>query len=177
MTIARRLARPMLASIFVSGGIETLRNPGPSAAVAGDVAQDVADALPVELPRDSEQLVKIDAAAKLVGGLLLASSGRFARIGALVCAATLVPTTYAAHRFWEETDPDVKAQQQVHFFKNVGLFGGLLIAALDTDGRPSLPYLAKQGAASVGDKAGDLVDRAAELAGDIGDRAGDILPG
>ena len=158
MDIARRLARPMLASIFVAGGLEELRKPAQHADVAGDVPTDVAEALPVELPDDPETLVKIDAAVKVVGGLLLASGGRFARIGALACAASLVPTTYAAHRFWEETDPDQRARQQANFIRNVSLLGGLLIAATDVGGRPSLPW------------------RAGHAAGELRDRASDLLP-
>src|SRR6185312_1956012 len=129
MDLLRRVARPMLASMFVSGGIDTLRNPGPRVKMAGDVPNEVADALPVSLPDDPEQLVKIDAGVKIVGGLLLASGGRLARLGALACAASLVPTTLASHRFWEVDDPKDRAQQQINFFKNVSMLGGLLIAA------------------------------------------------
>ncbi|MGN6682339.1 MAG: hypothetical protein ACTHKL_31640, partial [Streptosporangiaceae bacterium] len=33
-----------------------------------------------------------------------------------------------------------RSQQRIHFLKNLGLFGGLLIAAADTGGRPSLAW-------------------------------------
>jgi uncharacterized membrane protein YphA (DoxX/SURF4 family) len=149
----------MLASMFVAGGIDTLRNPAPRVKMAGEVPNEVADAMPVDLPDDPEQLVKIDAGVKIVGGLLLASGGRLARIGALACAASLVPTTLAGHRFWEADDPKERAQQQIHFLKNVSMLGGLLIAAADTGGRPSLPW------------------RAGHVAGEIKDKATDLLPG
>ena len=173
MTVARHLARPMLASIFISGGIETLRHPGPSAARAADVATDVAEALPVDLPDDPESLVRLDAAAKVVGGLMLASGGRLARSGALICAASLLPTTLAAHRFWEETDPEAKAQQQIHFMKNLSMLGGLLIAALDTGGRPSVPWRAKRRAQLLGEQASGLTDRIGHSAPTLAERAGD----
>ena len=140
MNLTRALTRPMLAAIFVSGGIDTFLNPGPPSEVAGDVALDVADALPVDLPPDPEALVKIDAAAKIAGGVLLATGGRLARIGAVICAVSLVPTTFGAHRFWETDDPAERSQQRIHFLKNVSILGGLLTAALDTGGRPSLPW-------------------------------------
>ena len=44
-------------------------------------------------------------------------------------AATLVPATAADHRTWEIDDKDQRTQQQLHFFKNVSLFGGLVVAA------------------------------------------------
>ncbi len=157
MDLARRVARPMLASIFISGGIETLRNPGPGVKIGGDVATDVADAAPIDLPDDPEQLIKIDAAVKVVGGLLLASGGRLSRIGALACAASLIPTTIAGHRFWEVEDPDERAVQQIHFMKNLSMLGGLLIAVVDTGGRPSLPWRAGHAAVELKEKAADIL--------------------
>jgi uncharacterized membrane protein YphA (DoxX/SURF4 family) len=156
MDLLRRVARPMLATTFIAGGIDTLRNPAPRVEIAADVATEVAEAAPVDLPDDPEQLVQIDAAVKIVGGLLLASGGRLARIGALACAASLIPTTWAGHRFWEIDDPAERAQQQIHFLKNVSMLGGLLIAAADTGGRPSIPWRA-------GHAAGELKDKASEL--------------
>src|SRR4051794_38912888 len=157
MDLLRRVARPMLASTFVYGGIDTLRNPGPRTDVAGRVAMDLADKAPIELPDDPVQLVKIDAAVKVVGGLLLASGGRLSRIGALACAASLVPTTIAGHRFWEIEDPKERAAQQIHFLKNVSMLGGLLIAVADTGGRPSIPWRAGHVAGELREKASDLL--------------------
>ena len=157
MDLIRRAARPMLASIFISGGIDAIRNPKYETKVGGDVATDIADAAPVDLPQDPETLVMIDAGVKIAGGLLLASGGRLARIGALACAASLVPTTWAGHRFWEIDDPQERAQQQIHFLKNLGILGGLLIAAADTGGRPSLPWRAGHAAHGLKDKASDLL--------------------
>jgi uncharacterized membrane protein YphA (DoxX/SURF4 family) len=61
-----------------------------------------------------------------------------------VLAGTIVPTTYAGHRFWEESDPQSRSQQRIHFLKNLGLLGGLILAAVDTEGRPGLAWRAKQ---------------------------------
>ena len=48
-------------------------------------------------------------------------------------AGSLVPTTVQGHQFWKETEPGIRANQRVHFFKNVSLLGGLLMATLDPD--------------------------------------------
>ncbi len=85
------------------------------------------------LPDRTEDSVRLNGAVQLVAGLLLAT-GRMSRPAALAIAATLVPTTLAAHRFWEEEDDGDKAQHRIHFLKNLGLLGGLLIAADDTGG-------------------------------------------
>jgi putative oxidoreductase len=51
-----------------------------------------------------------------------------------------VPTTLAGHPFWEKEDPADRRAHQIHFLKNIGMLGGLLLAAVDTEGRPSLRY-------------------------------------
>ena len=143
MSIARRLARPLLAASFVSGGVDTLRNPGPRVETAETVAPRVAEPLP--LPKEADPPVKINAAVQVVGGLLLAI-GRLRRLAAVALAASLVPTTVAGHRFWEEEDEAGRAQQQIHFLKNAGLLGGLILAAVDTEGAPSLGWRARRAA-------------------------------
>ncbi|MBI2708649.1 MAG: DoxX family protein [Actinobacteria bacterium] len=155
--IVRRLARPMLSAVFISGGIDTLRNPAPRARMAAPVVdklseaadtvvQTVAEKVPSapkpSLPDDYEQLVKLNAAVMVGAGVLLAS-GRMPRLASAALAATLVPTTYAGHRFWELDEPKDRAQQQIHFMKNVSLVGGLILAAADTGGRPGVAWRAR----------------------------------
>ena len=48
-------------------------------------------------------------------------------------AASLIPTTLAGHRFWEETDPKSKAAQRIQFLKNIAMLGGLLLITTDKD--------------------------------------------
>jgi uncharacterized membrane protein YphA (DoxX/SURF4 family) len=91
---------------------------------------------------DTEAIVKLNGAVMVTAGTLLAI-GKFRRLAALTLLASLLPTTYAGHRFWEEGDDIAKSQQRVHFLKNIGLVGGLILAAVDTEGRPSLAWRAK----------------------------------
>lgn len=141
MTLVRRLARPLLASMFVTGGLDALRNPGPKVTPAKDVGPPVAQRIPY-LPEDPEQLVRINGGVQVAAGTMLAL-GRFPRLSSALLAGSLVPTTMAGHRFWEEEDEQQKAAQQVHFFKNVSMLGGLILAAVDTEGRPGLAWRAK----------------------------------
>ena len=157
---------------------------------ASPIAKPIADRVP-QLPNDPESLVKIDGAIKVAGGLGLVF-GPFARPAALLLAGSLVPTTLAGHRFWETTDPDQKASDRVEFFKNVSLIGGLLIAALDTGGRPSVPWRGRQGAARasarrsarrptrsarVGGAAGSLAGAATAVGGAVATGAGAVAHG
>lgn len=141
MTIIRRIARPLLAGVFVTGGVDVLRNPGPRVDTAKPVLEKGADKL--DIGADPELLVKVNAGVMVGAGLLLAT-GKAPRLASLALAGTLVPTTYAGHRFWELDDPKQRGQQQTHFMKNLGLLGGLILAAVDTEGRPGLTWRAKR---------------------------------
>lgn len=142
--IVRRLARPLLATIFISGGINTLRNPEAHTKAADAMLDKSGLAVSQEqLPADLGTLVKVDGAVKIGAGLMLAL-GRFPRLSALLLAASLVPTTLAGHRFWEYDDENERAGQLIHFEKNVGLLGALLLASVDTGGKPSLGWRARR---------------------------------
>ena len=137
MSMIRRVARPMLAAMFVSGGLDQLRHPARVAPAVAPLAKRAAPAL--HLPNDPELLVRANGAAMVGGGALLAL-GRLPRLSALVLAGALVPTTYVGHPFWQEKDPATRAQQRVAFLKNLSILGGLLLATVDTEGRPGLAY-------------------------------------
>jgi putative oxidoreductase len=139
MHLIRRLARPLLAAIFIYGGWDAFRNPEGKAPKADKVAGGVPSSVPGM--SNTTQLVRVDGAAKMLGGAALAI-GKLPRLAALGLAASLVPTTLAGHRFWEETDPAKRQAQQLQFVKNLSILGGILLAAVDTDGKPSLGWRA-----------------------------------
>ncbi|MEU6888760.1 DoxX family protein [Streptomyces viridosporus] len=144
MSLLRVVGRPMLASMFVAGGLESVRHPQHVAPAAEPVVRPVADRVPL-LPDSTEQSVRLNGAVQVAAGLLLAT-GRMPRSAALALAVTLVPTTLAGHRFWEEEDPEQRVQQRIHFLKNLAMLGGLLIAAGDTGGAPSLLWRSRHAA-------------------------------
>ena len=153
MTVVRALARPLLSVLFVVQGANQLRNPEPLVPKAQPVTdrlvplvkrvtpQQVGD----RIPDTTANLVRLNGAAQVVGGLALAS-GKGRRLGAAVLAASLVPTTLAGHSFWLEKDKQVKQTQRIQFMKNLGLMGGLLLAVVDTEGQPGLVWRASHGA-------------------------------
>lgn len=141
MLLVRAIARPLLAAPFITGGVSTLRRPAARVPAANRVVNPLLSRVP-QLS-DTEQVVKLDAAAKIVAGSMLAL-GKLPRISAAVLAVSLMPTTVAGHPFWEEQDPVRRTQHRVHLIKNAGLLGGLLLAAVDTEGRPSLGWWARR---------------------------------
>ena len=153
MTVVRAIARPLLSTIFVVQGANAVRKPEPLVGKAEPVAERMVPLIKKvappqvgeRLPEDTKNLVRLNGAAQVLGGLALAT-GTGRRLGATVLAASLVPTTLAGHRWWEVDDPTQRQQQRLHFMKNLGLLGGLMLAAVDTEGRPGLAWRAGHGA-------------------------------
>ncbi|HET7328470.1 MAG TPA: DoxX family protein [Nocardioidaceae bacterium] len=181
MTLVRLLARPMLASMFVVGGYNAYKNAESMAKKAQPVtdrvvpkAQKLAPSAPI--PTDSVTLVKINAATQVGAGLMLAT-GKFPRLSADVLALTMVPTTAAGHPFWEEKDSSARANQIVHFFKNVSMMGGLLLAGVDTEGKPGMAWRTRN-AAKTARRETKYAKRGAKLAGkSAGKSAGRVAKG
>ena len=82
------------------------------------------------MPDDPIALVRFNGGVQAIGGALL-GLGAFTRLAAFTLAASLVPTTLAGHRFWEETDAEGRAAQRVQFFKNAAMLGGLVLLVAD----------------------------------------------
>jgi putative oxidoreductase len=153
MSPIRLVARPLLASSFVLGAVNALRNAGPLAAKAKPVTDKVVPtiqkAVPqVPIPTDPKTLVQINAAAQIAAAVALAR-GKAPRISSAVLAASLVPTTVAGHAFWNETDKSAKQAQQLQFAKNLSMLGGLILAAVDTEGKPGVAWRARRAAKDV----------------------------
>jgi uncharacterized membrane protein YphA (DoxX/SURF4 family) len=109
--------------MFVYGGLDAVRHPGTKVARAATVVEPLSEAAPVEL--DPVDLVRINGAVQVAAGLALAT-GRAPRLSALILAGSLIVTTAAGHRFWEESEQPARAQQTIHFLKNLAMLGGLL---------------------------------------------------
>jgi uncharacterized membrane protein YphA (DoxX/SURF4 family) len=151
MTLLRAVPRTLLASYFVVAGIKAIRDPEslvPAAEPLVDrvvpvVKQYSPEQVASYVPENAVTLVRINGVAQVTGGVALAT-GKGRRLGALLLAGSLVPSTIAKHPFWKEQDPDERARERNHFLKNVSLFGGVLLAAQDTEGKPSLAWRAQK---------------------------------
>lgn len=119
----RRIARPLLAAVFVNSGIDALRNPEPRAKLAAGIVHAAAERLGT--PDDPLLAARVNAGVMVAGGLGLAT-GAAPRTSALALAGSLVPTTLAGHAFWEYPKAE-QAGQRTQFLKNLGLLAGLLL--------------------------------------------------
>ncbi|GAC50645.1 DoxX family membrane protein [Gordonia aichiensis] len=183
--ILRRIARPMLASVFIVSGYDALRNPHKRAEMAEPFLESTVGVLPDEvtsaIPTDPVTLVRVNGGVQLASGVLLAT-GKLPRFASAVLAASLAPTTFAGHPFWEESDPVARSMQRTHFLKNLSLMGGLLISAADTEGKPSLAWRGRRkadaalAALPIGAKAGttawdSIREHAQESASTLGEKS------
>lgn len=147
MSLIRLVARPLLASTFAVCAYTALKN----APALGETARPTTDrlvpklekALPqLPIPHDPVTLVRVNAGVQLLAAISLAR-GTAPRLSSTVLAASLAPTTVAGHAFWQESDPAARQQQLLHFSKNASMLGGLILAAVDTEGRPGLAWRAQ----------------------------------
>jgi uncharacterized membrane protein YphA (DoxX/SURF4 family) len=113
----RTIAYPLLAAPFIAGGAQSLVEPGPLPEFAGRLG--------VPLPA---MATRVTAAAMVAGGLALAS-GVAPRGAALLLAGCLSGASIGVHRFWEAEDPQERFDHRNAFMRNIGLLGGLALAA------------------------------------------------
>ncbi|MGC9667047.1 DoxX family protein [Planosporangium sp. 12N6] len=160
MKPVRTVARALLATVFVRGGLDAYNNPDRYR----DGAQAVVDRLgatldSIGLPTDPRSLARVTGAVQVVGGLLLATNTAV-RPAAIALAGSLIPSTLAGRDVWAREEGERAGQRFVdrpELLKNLGLVGGLLLAAVDTQGRPGLAWRTEH----LAEHAQDSVRRAA----------------
>ena len=181
MTLLRAAYRTMLASYFITSGVKALRDPDSLVPVAEPLADRMVPLIkeyaPQQVagfvPEDARTLVRVNGATQVVGGLALAS-GKGRRLGALLLAGSLVPSTIAKHPFWSRSDAAERAADQNQFLKNVSLLGGVLLASRDTEGRPSLAWRAQAGGKAIAKSTGKASDKLAKRAEALTDGGSDL---
>jgi uncharacterized membrane protein YphA (DoxX/SURF4 family) len=171
----------MLASYFVAAGIKAIRDPEslvPAAEPLVDrVVPLVKEYAPEQVagyvPENTVTLVRVNGIAQVTGGLALAT-GKGRRLGALLLAGSLIPSTIAKHPFWKVQDPDERAQDRNHFLKNVSLLGGVLLAAQDTEGKPSLAWRARKGGETIAKETRKASKKLTKGTGNVAGEAGEL---
>lgn len=193
MTLLRAAYRTMLASYFISSGVKAVRNPAPLAPLAEPLADKLVPFVkkyaPSEVagyvPEDPKTLVRLNGALQIAGGLALAT-GRGRRVGALLLAGSLIPSTLAKYPFWSQSGEEAAASRS-HFAKNVSILGGVLLASRDTEGKPGIAWRAQAGGHAIAKStsrttkklthsgAGDKLAKQASQVGDaVSDAAGEV---
>ena len=143
----RKFARPMLASVFVADGVDTLMNQKDHEEGARDLIARVRSVTPNQynkyVPNSEKLVVQVVAGTKVAAGSLYAL-GKAPRLSATALVAAQVPTMLARHAFWETQDSKEKAARRTGFLTDIGLLGGLFLATADTDGKPGVAWRAEK---------------------------------
>lgn len=135
----RRVARPLLASVFVADGWRAVRHPAAEVEhlpQAHATLTSLAEKAPI--PLSADLIVRAAGAAKIVAGGLL-GLGVAPRAAATVLSVLHLPTVAAANPFWN-SHGEQRKEQLIGFLRDSAVLGGLLLAAADTAGKPSLGY-------------------------------------
>lgn len=186
--LLRRIARPLLSAVFIGQGVETLRNPATSAESAESAIaalRQLPDPVGPKVPTDPQTAARLNAAVQVGGGLLLAT-GKMPRIASAALAFTVIPGSLGGHLFWSEPDPERKAEKRRGLLTDLSLLGGLIIAAADTEGKPSLGWRGRRaagriseavsGALPLGGSDSTVLDsELGERIGELGERLGQRL--
>ena len=171
--LIRRIARPMLSAAFISRGIDALRSPKPAADAARPTLEGLSklpDPVGTNVPSNAETVARVNAVVQIGGGLLLAT-GRLPRVASAALALTVVPGSLGGHMFWSESDPQRKADQRRALLTDVSLIGGLIIAAVDTEGKPSLGWRGRRAAHKVSEAVSAALPAGAATGGALADSA------
>lgn len=171
--LIRRIARPMLSAVFIGRGVDALRSPKPAADAARPTLEGLSklpDPVGTSVPSNAETVARVNAAVQIGGGLLLAT-GKLPRLASAALAFTVVPGSLGGHMFWAETDPQRKADERRAFLTDVSLIGGLIIAAVDTEGKPSLGWRGRRAARKVSEAVTSALPVGAAAGGALADSA------
>lgn len=187
----RKLARPMLASVFVWDGVDTLRNTSEHVADTESVLKRLRKVLPREyagyLPNDPELVTRALGGAKTAAGTSLAL-GKAPRTSAAVLALTHVPNL-VGNSFWAADSKEEKETQRTNFVTNTALLGALAIVTQDTEGKPSLRWRTAKASERANKKiqqalpgkteqqkfAEDFSNRASDISSDVTSKASDWI--
>lgn len=140
MSPFRALARPLLASAFILDGVDALRHADehaekarPFAPALAKVSQKVPG-----MPADTRSLTRVIGAVQVAAGVLLAT-GKAPRVAAATLAVITIPTTVVKYPVWSAKGEERQAHLS-GLLRNAALLGGLIFAAEDREGKPSLGW-------------------------------------
>ena len=171
--LIRRIARPMLSAVFIGRGVDALRSPKPAADAARPTIEGLKklpDPVGTNVPSNAETVARINGAVQIGGGLLLAT-GKLPRLASAALALSVVPGSLGGHTFWNEVDPQRKADERRAFLTDVSLIGGLIIAAVDTEVKPSLGWRCRRAAHKVSEAVTAALPVGAATGGALADSA------
>lgn len=149
MSLVRTIARPLLASSFIVAGIGRIRHADETAENLGIVLRPIANTLP---NADEKKVARAVGGIQLGAGVLLAL-GKLPRFAGFLLTVTSTLNAAAEFGAADTSTAEGRRWQRNQLLKNISLLGGVLLASVDTAGKPGLAWRAEHLAES-GKKAG-----------------------
>jgi len=115
MDVVLVIGRVLFAILFARSGYQHLKDQG--------MMVGYARAKGVPMP---ETAIPLTGVILILGAVSLAL-GIYADIGALLLLIFLVPTALIMHDYWAQEDPEAKAADSIHFYKDTALAGAAVI--------------------------------------------------
>lgn len=145
MALVRRIARPLLAAPFIFEGVRTALRPEREIDVCPEAFEAVDTALSkTSAPGfvDVRSIIRVSGAVAAGAGVMYATN-RYPRAAAAALLATTSVGWAGRKRVWE-----LRGQERVQEIRSIltdaGLLGGVMLAVVDHEGRPSLGYQMNQ---------------------------------
>lgn len=130
----------MLASYFIADGIDAAIKPAEHVEKFRRVTPWLERAgLPPILTSDATLLARVSGAVSAGAGVALAL-GKAPRTAALVLAAANIPITLINFPFWAVEGAEESKEARRGLLRGLGMGGGLILAATDRAGQPSLSW-------------------------------------
>lgn len=141
MSIVRFVARPLLATGFVASGVDRLRNAKDTAAQLRPTLERARGLAPAAAPVFSNELLvaRVMGATQVGAGILL-GLGKFSRIAALALSVTSALNAMVEYKEADTSSPEAKKARRNQLLKNVSLIGAVVLASVDTEGKPGLAW-------------------------------------
>ncbi|MBT2566655.1 DoxX family protein [Arthrobacter sp. ISL-85] len=156
MSFVRTLARPMLASSFILAGLDKLKNSDDTAQQLSPLLRKAAASLPFQA--NEKALARVMGGAQVGAGVLF-GLGKFSRLSAGLLTVVSLLNTFVEWRSADISSKEGRQSRRSQLLKNLSLSGGVLLASVDTAGKPGLAWRA-------GHLAADARRNASHLAAD-----------
>ncbi|AKK11000.1 DoxX family protein [Corynebacterium uterequi] len=145
----RTIARPMLASVYIADGVDTLINTDAHKDSAESAIKAARKVIPAAyasyIPASPALAARVVGGTKVGAGSLLAL-GKAPRLSAGLLVLTAIPTIVGRHAFWDAEDSEERTARRQGFLTDIALLGGLGITTMDTAGKPGLRWRAGRAA-------------------------------
>ncbi|MDO4822008.1 MAG: DoxX family membrane protein [Rothia sp. (in: high G+C Gram-positive bacteria)] len=175
MSLVRRFARPLLASSFIISGVDRLRDPESSKHLAKVVNLAATSTPQLAVLRGQEKLVGQALAGSQVAAGALFALGKLPRLSSTVLLATGAINSYVEYRAAEAETKEQKTARRNAAVVNGSLLGAIAIAAVDTDGNPSLAWRASKLSDQVAKKSHQLASDVQDAASDAQKKVEDLF--